>query len=257
MKFHAIGLFLIIFCLFLLSGCFQTKETINPSFTPKSLDEQYETNSSDALKNNSDESGEKTTNTDEKKTFTIKMKYYIKDIKFDPEDGTTNRGFVGNILERIGKAFAVAIMKVGGNFDLDMSPISFEIPDLGTLEDSDVIKEVKITKIRFDITNLNENKSNQYSTNFLQEAKIYLNIINNKNSEKTTKRHLAFSYHKKNNRCNFNCIEFNINDMDILSILKDANKISISPSVKIGDAPKTNMKAEGFIEFAVKVAMPY
>lgn len=263
---------------FLFASCFKSKEHITPLADTQTLAEQFaqrgqETDSSSALSSKKngivltageadgqslvDSSSSLNISSDNNKTTTLHFKYYLKDVALDSVTGNTNEdsaNVLGGFLESIIRSFAGLVMKIGGNFDVALDPVTFNIPAI----DFEMIKDVRINQIRFDVVKeaVNGVMKKTGDLKFLKEMKVsYFNP--GANTKDLSKAISLISYDMKQNACNYECIDFNITDMNMVDILKDRSSITLYPQIKIGDVPSSALKIDGVIDLSMKIVLPF
>lgn len=221
--------------LFLFQSCFQRSEAIDPLPTKKVNSIAANSKASEAFGYESNVKGNLTTMT---------FRYHLKDIDFNDDKSSNNP--IGTFLESLAKTFAIIVMKLGGNFDIELEPTTVDIPQIDF--DLESVHNIHIKRIFFEISEESKQKSPGANLKFLEKANVFLSAkVPIDGQDKVRVIH----YNSDNNKCGHQCIEFDVNKFDILPVIKESNTLTFEPTIKIGDAPNKELKMVGFIELSI------
>jgi hypothetical protein len=243
-KFHLN--FLLLAVLVFTSSCGQ-KETIIPMYDTESASEQqYNRSSGDGDGTQIGPNGQTTTHGDDK-IYYLGGKYYLSDIQ-------VNRAVNGPILiSNFGNILADMIVRIGGQFEVDMDPIPVDLSSL----DKDLVKSIVVKSVKLEILD-NPAKAN---LKFLKKVQMFINIEDD--SGEPGQELMLMSYDRTNDydytnskECDWMCTDLNINPLNILDFIGTSKKLVIRPSVKIGSVPKEKFLLGGYLEFEIGLALP-
>lgn len=177
-----------------------------------------------------------------------RVKFYIKDVSFNE---IVEESSEKNPIKQLGKAiletFARGIMLVGGNFELDLDPITYELPEL----DREMIKAIYINSIRFDVVDTVKGKSG-VNLRFLEKMKVIgSSIVENKDLT-------LVHFDKDRDTCaGSDCVEIQTAKINMLDLIDEAGGITFTPSIKIGAAPSDKLVVDGMIDLVVVMKLPF
>jgi hypothetical protein len=142
--------------------------------------------------------------------------------------------------------FAKIFFKLGGEYDVDIPAISFELP---TMEyDKDIIVDVNISKIHLEF--LKPSKANNFK--FIEHLELLTPSKENGGDK------LLLGYKKNNNKCNFKCMELDLYETSIIDIIGDKKIFTVKTDLKINKLPKKiDLKFKGYVEIFVKLKLPF
>ncbi|MBT7610892.1 MAG: hypothetical protein HN576_14110 [Bacteriovoracaceae bacterium] len=242
---RSLNIYILLILVFLLS-CGQ-KETIIPMYkTETASQQQYNRNSGSGDGTQIGPNGQTRTTGDDK-IYYLRGKYYLSDIQ-------VNRAVNGPILiSSFGNILADMIVRIGGQFEVDMDPIPVDISSL----DKDLVKSIVFKSVKLEILD-NPEKAN---LKFLKKVQMFISIEDS-NGE-SSQELMLMSYDRTNDydyanskQCDWMCTELNINPMNILDYIGSSKSIVIRPSVKIGSVPKEKFLLGGYLEFEIGLALP-
>ena len=250
------GLILLLL-IFLLTGCLGNKESVDIEHKPESIAEQMNNRAytSSYASETIIGAGNKNMIIEEKldkNLVNMRIRYKIEDINISDDQGSS---LIGYLVETITKTMAFIVMQAGVNFEMDLEPVAFQIPnDL----DLSIFKKIKINEIKFFVANpKEENKNFSYNMKFLKSVKIHLS--NNEIESDFKKRRIKLlSYKRPIRKKNLQEISFVFNQkINILEVLKSNEEILLFPSIKFDGTPKDGLIAGGWIDFTVAFELPF
>lgn len=239
------------------------KETFIPLYdTETAAQQQIRRNSDDGNGSQVGPNGG-TTNPRDPKIYYLRGKYYLSDIQ-------VNRAVNGPVLiSDFGNLLADIIVRIGGNFEVDMDPFPIDISDI----DRDLIKSIVIKDMRLEILD-NPEKAD---LKFIKKFQAYVTQDNGDGNGDGTgtppnpgtgnnkaNEILLVSYDRTNDydyetskACDWMCLDLNVNRVNILDYISpDSKMLVIRPSVKIGATPKDKFILGGFVEFEIGLTLP-
>lgn len=239
------------FIVILASSCLERRESIKPLAQIKTLAEiQKEAMMQQALESagNTELSDAAKATLEESKNdptlFYLNIKYNISDLNlFEKVDIENSYEIVSNSLLR---AFARLFLRLTGPRDIDLSNFAVPMPELNL--DLGIVKSIKIKRVYFEYNKeFDRSVGNKASFAFIDSL-----IISKKNPAD-----YSFRY-KKNNRCNYKCIEFEIGDANFTEEILSQKGISLRPDLTISTIPKiADMHLDGQIELQIGLRLPF
>ncbi len=258
MRIHSVLAYVLL--LTLVTASCGKKETFIPLYDTETAAQQQIRRNSDTGNGSQVGPNGGTTNPRNPKIYYLRGKYYLSDIQ-------VNRAVDGPILiSDFGNMLADIIVRIGGNFEVDMDPFPIDISDI----DRDLIKSVVIKDMRLEILD-NPEKAD---LKFIKKFQAYVTLENGdggtdvtpnpESSENKADEILLVSYDRTNDydyetskACDWMCIDLNVNRVNILDyISEDSKMLVIRPSVKIGATPKDKFILGGYVEFEIGMTLP-
>jgi len=190
------------------------------------------------------------------KIYYLRGKYYLSDIQ-------VNRAVDGPILiSDFGNLLADIIVRIGGNFEVDMDPFPIDISDI----DRELIKSIVIKDMKLEILD-NPEKAD---LKFIKKLQAYVTLEsgddtpNPESEDDKANEILLVSYDRTNDydyetskACDWMCIDLNVNRVNILDYIgEDSKMLVIRPSIKIGATPKDKFILGGYVEFEIGMTLP-
>lgn len=228
-------------------SCLKQSESIDPIAPVKTLAEiQRESMMTTALEaaGNSTPSKDASINVEKGPTdagiFYLNMKYRIKDL--DVFDSTHLPNGFESLSNSFIKALANIFLKVSGGHTVDIGTVEIPMTDLSL--DFSVIKSIRIKTLRM-----------QFGQSMDQAADF--SFIKSLDVNKATGEKIL-SYKKSSNQCDFKCIEFIVQDGNVLDLIKDTNVLKIDPVMSISRLPDfTTLKLDGDVDLQIGLKLPF
>lgn len=228
-------------------SCLKQSESIDPIAPVKTLAEiQRESMMTTALEaaGNSTPSKDASINVEKGPTdagiFYLNMKYRIKDL--DVFDSTHLPNGFESLSNSFIKALANIFLKVSGGRTVDIGTVEIPVTDLSL--DFSVIKSIRIKTLRM-----------QFGQSMDQAADF--SFIKSLDVNKATGEKIL-SYKKSSNQCDFKCIEFIVQDGNVLDLIKDTNVLKIDPVMSISRLPDfTTLKLDGDVDLQIGLKLPF
>lgn len=231
------------------------KETFIPLYdTETAAQQQIRRNSDDGNGSQVGPNGG-TSEPRDSKIYYLRGKYYLSDIQ-------VNRAVNGPILVAdFGNLLADIIVRIGGNFEVDMDPFPIDISDI----DRELIKSIVIKDMRLEILDNPEDAD----LKFIKKLQAYISLskVDDPSTDPgndTKDEILLVSYDRTNDydyetskACDWMCLDLNVNRVNILDYVKpEDNLLVIRPSIKIGATPKDEFLLGGYVEFEIGMTLP-
>ncbi|OIQ16139.1 MAG: hypothetical protein BM556_15890 [Bacteriovorax sp. MedPE-SWde] len=176
------------------------------------------------------------------RVYKIKGTYYLDTIEVNkPIEGGPR------IIQGLGNLIADLIVRIGGNFDVSVDPIPFDVTDI----DLDVVKQAVVKKINIEVVD----KKKKAKLNFIKKLKLHLEDPNDK-SKSVTLINARYKDRNKNAACGDYCFEIDVKNLNLIDFIGDTREIIVIPEVEIGKTPKDNFTIQVAIEFEIGVKMP-
>lgn len=176
--------------------------------------------------------------------FYLKLRYDTKkissqDLEVAEEELSSARKHLFGLFRRI-------FFRLGGEHDVELPPITFELPEFDY--DKDIIVDVNVSRIHLEF--LNDKDANSFR--FVEELDVMI-------PNRTTKvDELVLGYDKKQNKCDFKCMEFDIYKTSLVELVDGKKDLTINTSLKINKIPKgLELKFKGYVELFVKLKLPF
>lgn len=173
--------------------------------------------------------------------YTLRGTYYLDSIEVNkPIEGGPR------IIQGLGNLLADLIVRIGGNFDVSVDPIPFDVSDV----DLDVVKKAIVKKISIEVID----KKKKAKLNFIKTLK--LDLEDPKSDKKITLINAKYKNKPKNKKCGDYCFDIHVKPINLVKFIGDTKEIIVAPEVEIGKTPKENFSIQIAIEFEVGVKMP-
>lgn len=249
---------LLLFTLTLMCSCLKQTEMITPIAPPQTLSElQKESMMTTALvAGNADLSSTANANietTNVPGVFYLNVKYNWNDIDVF---GTAN---IPNSFEQIGHSFLSNIAKfmlaVIGPKKIVLAPFDFIIPDLNL--DLSVVKSIKIKKLSFQYSKkIVKQKGSLANFGFINSIELLREVDD---SEKGRIDKPLINYQKNKNKCELNCIQFEVIEDNLLDMLVDNRvPLKLKPKLSIASIPAvTDLTLDGVVELQIGLKLPF
>lgn len=245
MKLRELSSLLLLATMLLVTASCGQKETIIPLYQTETAAEQQQN------RNNSDNNGQIGPNGQvvrvDRNMYFIRGKYYLSDIQ-------VNRAVDGPILiSDFGNLLADIVVRVGGQFEVDMDPLPIDVSNL----DRELVKSVVIKAVKLEILDDPEDAN----LKFFKKVNIFIN--KETDDEEVDHEILLMSYNRNNDydlnnskKCDWKCINLNVNKLNIVNYIGNDDKIVVRSSVKIGSVPTEKFLLGGYMEFEIGLALP-
>ncbi|MCO4795202.1 MAG: hypothetical protein KC493_15905 [Bacteriovoracaceae bacterium] len=247
------------------------KETFIPLYGPETAAEQQIRRTGDDGNGSQIGPNGGTGTPRDQKVYYLRGKYYLSDIQ-------VNRAVDGPIfISNFGNLLADIIVRIGGNFEVDMDPIPIDISDIN----KDLIKSIVIKDMKLEVLD-NPEKAD---LKFIKKFQIYVNtedetdtndsdagnsddVNSTDESDRVTDGNkkeeiLLVSYDRTNDydyetskACDWMCIDLNVNRVNILDYVGTSKELIVRPSLKIGATPKEPFLIGGYMEFEIGLTLP-
>ncbi len=184
--------------------------------------------------------------------------YYLKVVYNIDEVDIFEVADIPNQFEQLANSFLGTLTRIvlgiTGSQDVDLSEY---VVDLSTLQfDSDIIRSIRIHKIFLKYSDEVERQSD-FTADFsfvesLELAQpVFIPGIGD--GEK-----LLFSYRQRNNRCLYKCLEFEVHEQNLLTLIEEEQVLTLKPLLSIRALPKvTDLKIEGQVELQIGIKLPF
>lgn len=165
---------------------------------------------------------------------------------------------IPNQFEQLANSFLGTMTRIvlglTGSQDVSLSEYVIDLSDLHF--DSDIVRSVRIHKIFIKYSDQVEQDSDfQADFSFVDSLELAqpVDLPGIGKGEK-----LLFSYRKRNNRCYYKCLEFEVHQQNLLELIKDEKQLVIKPLLAIRALPKvTDLKIEGQVELQIGLKLPF
>jgi len=221
----------------IFTGC--TEEKIEPQQEIRTAGQQQQTKNPTMASN---ELGPAKDIDKTKDIYTIKGTYYLDTIEVNkPIEGGPR------IIQGLGNLIADLIVRIGGNFDVEIDPIPFDVSDV----DLDIVKKVIVKKIKIEVVE----KKKKAKLNFMKKLRLDLQDPNYP-EKRMTLINAKYKNKLKNVKCGDYCFDIDVSPINLVNFIGDTKEIIIAPEVEIGKTPKENFSIKISIEFEIGVKMP-
>jgi hypothetical protein len=163
-----------------------------------------------------------------------------------------------NAFEQIGHTFLMRLVKlvlaIGGPKEININAFDLSIPDLNL--DHHVVKSIQVKRVFLQF-NKEFDEASDYAASFSFLDSLELaRVINVKNIGQVDS--LLLSYRKIHNRCLYKCIQFEIENQNILDLLEPHSSIKLQPTLAIASLPDIyDIKLDGVIELQIGLKLPF
>ncbi|MBT3235259.1 MAG: hypothetical protein HN353_04855 [Bdellovibrionales bacterium] len=199
----------------------------------------------------------------ERGVYYVTGRYYLDSIEVDQTIDAPP------IIDDIGALLANILIKIGGNIELDMDPLPVDLSDI----DFDVVKDIRVKRI---FVNIKDNPSGKANLKFLKQISLMLDHNGDRDKEITD--HSQNNYHsdltgnqkashqkivlvnfnkkkdlhnKNSEACDWQCIDFEVTNANLINLIKNKSEIYVRPKVKIGSISKKSFVLGGYVEFSI------
>ena len=241
----------------LTCSCLKQSESITPLAEPKTLSElQRESLMAIANQAGNSELSAAAQSSLQSSTdpsiFYLNVKYNIKNIDvFEVAN-------IPNAFEQIGHTFLMKLAKlvlaIGGPRKVDLNAFDLAIPDLNL--DRTVVRSIKVKRVFLQYNKeLDEATDFAASFNFIDSLELARVI----NIEKIGKiESLLLSYRKVHNRCLYKCLQFEIENENVLDLMEPHSVIKLQPTLSVVSIPAvTDIRLDGIIELQIGLKLPF
>lgn len=178
----------------------------------------------------------------DKEHFYLKLKYKID--KVTSEDLKNANQSLAQASKSLLSLFAKIFFALGGEYDVVIPDVTFEIPELNY--DKEVIKDIIVSNIHLEFY---DDKKDQ-NFNFIKELDIL--------TPGKMGNELILSYDKRHSKCQHKCLEFELYKPSLTEIIGDKKEITVKTNLKIDKLPKKiDLKFKGYVELFIKLKMPF
>lgn len=176
--------------------------------------------------------------------FYLKLRYDAN--KISSEDLEVAEHELSSARKNLFGLFKRIFFKLGGEYDVEIPAVTFELPEFDY--DKDIIVDVNVSRIHLEF--LNDKRANRF--NFVEELDVMMP------NRRTNLPEIVLGYDKKQNKCDFKCMEFDIYKTSLVELTEGKKDLTIKTSLKINDIPKgLELKFKGYIELFVKLKLPF
>lgn len=240
--------FIVLACVLgLTASCLKQSESIEPIAPVKTLAEiQREGMMTTALESAGNNTPGPNSTTDVQKSpaepgiFYLNMKYRIKDL--DIYDSANLQNGYESISNTFIKMLANIFIKVSGGKTVNIGEVDLPLPDLNL--DFSVIKSININSFRIQYSN-RINQTADFS--FLKTMQI-----------KKVSGESILSYKKTMNQCDYDCLDFAVQNGNILDLIKNTSSLKIVPVLTIAKLPEeSDLIIDGEINLQIGLKLPF
>jgi len=229
----------------LTASCLKQSESIDPIAPVKTLaDLQRESMATTALESAGNNAPSDHSSTDVQKSpsepgiFYLNMKYKIKD--FDVYEGGGLQNGYESISHSFIKMLANIFIKISGGRTVNIGQVDIPLPDLNL--DFNIIKSIKINSFR-----IQHSSGTDADFSFLKTMQI--KKISGEN---------ILAYKKTMNQCEYDCLEFSVQNGNILDMVKNAKVLKILPVLSIAKLPDdSSMILDAEINLQIGLKLPF
>lgn len=249
--------FFVIFISVFLSSCLKQTESITPFAETKTLSElQKESMMEIANRAGNSELSSAAMSTLQASTdpsiFYLNIKYNIENIDvFQVLD-------MPNAFEQIGHTLLMRLAKlvlaIGGPRQINIDSFNLVIPNLNL--DHNIVKSIQVKRV-FLQYNKELDEATDYAASFSFIDSLELaRVINVPNIGKIES--LLLSYRKIRNRCLYKCIQFEIQNDNVLDLLQPNSTMKLQPTLTVSGLPTiTDIRLDGVIELQIGLKLPF
>ncbi|TNE95366.1 MAG: hypothetical protein EP326_15325 [Deltaproteobacteria bacterium] len=245
---------IVILLLFLSISC-QVEEKITPLAEPITLAELQREQLMKELENQGQGPMDDSTLTSiefgDDDVYYLKVKYNIEDIDIFQEAEMPNQfeeladSFLG-LMTRI-------VLGVSGPQDVDLDEFVLTIPDLDI--DKEIVKSVRIHRIFLQYAD-DVDSGSDFAADF--------SFINSLDIARPVNipgigrvDDLLFSYRKKQNRCLYKCMVFEVHEGNLLKLIEGKTELRVKPLLSVAHLPQvTDLKIKGQVELQIGLKLP-
>ena len=245
---------IVILLLFLSISC-QVEEKITPLAEPITLAELQIEQLMKELENQGQGPMDDSTLTSiefgDDDVYYLKVKYNIEDIDIFQEAEMPNQfeeladSFLG-LMTRI-------VLGVSGPQDVDLGEFVLTIPDLDI--DKEIVKSVRIHRIFLQYAD-DVDSGSDFAADF--------SFINSLDIARPVNipgigrvDDLLFSYRKKQNRCLYKCMVFEVHEGNLLKLIEGKTELRVKPLLSVAHLPQvTDLKIKGQVELQIGLKLP-
>lgn len=224
-----------VFLFFLAVACSQ-QSSIKPLFEARTVSEQQ--GRSDGLS-----------------VYTAK--YNFNSDVASPTDVRLPIPLVGLVFREITNSIGNMVLNIQTTRDVDLDQFEFEIPEL----DYDLVREIKIKKIYFKV---DPEYADESSFKFIESIDVFTYSDDTKGmtkeelEERNAIRIADYRMSDRSYNCQSKrCMEIKAYDINLVSVMRNHTKLYFRPYMGIKKVPKKTFKFSGYIEFELKVHLPF
>ena len=248
-------IFFLIFSVITLSSC-KIEEKITPLAEPITLAELQR----EQLKRELEIQGKSVANSStvdsieygENGVYYLKVTYNIDEVDvFEVAN-------IPNQFEQLAHSFmgtlARIVLGIKGSQNVDLANYTLDLTDLHF--DSEIVRSVRIHKIFLKYSDqVEQNSDFQANFSFVESLELAQPIVL-PGVGKADK--LLFSYRRRNNRCYYKCLEFEVHQQNLLELIKGDKELVLKPLLTIKSLPKvTDLKIQGQVELHIGLKLPF
>lgn len=250
----------LLICFLLLTSCLKQEESIQPLAEPVSLSESQRI----MFQRITEESlGAQFTFdnpdyymfADDPDHFYLAVNYKFKDFSLQElMEGTDSEGTLDILGSSFVRFFAKIFFGLGGKYNLDLDPVSLEIPF--TNIDYDVVKEISMREAYFEYS---ERVKKLYGSkaNFQWIKNLEISTPWTIPGATDPLDVLIFSYDDFDNECFYRCLDMKIFTFDIIPFIDNRTHIDLNPDLTVQNLPPDELEFTGHIRFLIKIKLPF
>ncbi len=184
--------------------------------------------------------------------------YYLKVVYNIDEVDVFEIADIPNQFEKLANSFLGTLTRIvlgiTGSQDVDLSEYVVDLSDLQF--DSEIIRSIRIHKVFMKYSEEVERQSDftadfSFVENLELAQPVFIPGVGN--GEK-----LLFSYRRRNNRCLYKCLEFEVHEQNLLTLIEDQQVLTLKPLLSIRALPKvTDLKIQGQVELQIGIKLPF
>lgn len=228
-------------------SCLKQSESIDPLAPVKTLAElQRETMMATALEAAGNTGPSDAATVDVQKSpeeaglFYLNMKYKIKELDVLDSAGLQN-GFE-SLSHTFIRMLANIFLKLTGGRTVRLGTVSIPLPDLNL--DFSIIKSIRINAVHLELSKVMQDRAD---FSFLKSLTI-----------KKTNGENLLSYKKDLNHCEYECLDFVVQNSNVLDLVKETDQLKIVPTLAISKIPEEDqLILDGEISLQIGLKLPF
>lgn len=176
--------------------------------------------------------------------FYLQMKYKIKDLD------VFETAHIPNSFEQLGNSFlkliAKIFLRITNERQVNIGPVEIALPDLHL--DYQIIRSIKITRVHLEYNKaLDEATNGKADFSFLKTFSI-----------SNTAGERLLSYQNNLNQCQMKCLDFIIENGNILPLIKNIDNVKLNPALSISSLPNINeLRLDGDVDLKIGLQLPF
>jgi hypothetical protein len=197
-------------------------------------------------------------NEENKQYVYLKVKYKVQNFDINEvsdEASSSIERYSKPILKILGKLF----FSLGGDIDLDMSEMTFPIPEFEI--DKEMVKDVKVSKIFIEFSNQESSKN---TFKFIKKFNVKGEVENKsiRKSEVVQKApNINLQYKRSMGKdCNYKCINLDLPYTgNLVELMAQGNRITVTPELELDGVPHKSIELifNGYVELLLKLKLSF